>query len=182
MQKKTQHELESGVVVVDKHVNLIGLAASCFILMDKHMKDEFKKVSHGDKEAFWIGFSITETPFSFVHNYQTGAIGEATTRIDNGVTIYSVCTVQIMHPDQFGRPLWINGGLSRNKWKVLDVLKNIEVYLLEPGNWQADKDPNGGGGFCLESKEKPLEFDSEMRKTIDASGKLYLVAYQNDGK
>jgi hypothetical protein len=37
MQKLTQFEVESGVVVVDKHVNLIGLAASSFILMDKAM-------------------------------------------------------------------------------------------------------------------------------------------------
>jgi hypothetical protein len=66
MKKVTQFEVESGVVLVDKSTNLIGLAASSFILMDKNMKEEFKKVSYGDKEAFWIGFSMIQVPYRFL--------------------------------------------------------------------------------------------------------------------
>jgi hypothetical protein len=30
------------------------------------MKNEFSKVSYGDKESFWIGFSTIEIPYRFV--------------------------------------------------------------------------------------------------------------------
>jgi hypothetical protein len=58
--------------------------------------------------------------------------------------------VQIIHPDQFGNPLWINGGLSKNKHRdSRDRLKVIEEYMLETRepHWAADIDPDGGGGF-----------------------------------
>jgi hypothetical protein len=182
MQQKTQHELESGVVVVDKHVNLIGLAAASFILMDAHTKHEFKQVSHGDKESFWIGFSITGNPFAFAHDYTTGAIGKSTSRIENGVEGFTVCTVQIMHPDEYGQPLWINGGLSRNKFTgMVDKLKEIDVYLLEPGRWEGDGSLDGRGGFCLKTSASPVEFSKGMKRIIDESGQLYLDAYRNDG-
>jgi hypothetical protein len=56
----------------------------------------------------------------------------------------------------------------------------IEEYVLEPGHWEGDKDPDGGGGFCLETSEKPTRFDNKTLNIMAATGKKYIEEFESD--
>lgn len=56
----------------------------------------------------------------------------------------------------------------------------IDEYVLEPGHWVGDDDPDGGGGFCLESSAKPEVFSREMKGIMGATGDLYLEWFNKD--
>ncbi|KAG0321381.1 hypothetical protein BGZ97_011537 [Linnemannia gamsii] len=106
--RKTAHEQESGVVLINKKTRFLGLMGTCK-MNGKWERDLVSyKIFHGDKETFWVGFEMVQEPYVFMRNYG-GVIGEL--RPDNDK---SVCGAQL-HQDYRGRPLWWNGGLYRNK-------------------------------------------------------------------
>lgn len=120
------HEQESGVVLINKKTRFLGMLATCKMNGKWERELVSYKVFHGDKETFWTGFEMIQEPYVFMRNYG-GVIGEL--RNDND---QSVCGAQL-HQDHWGRPLWWNGGLYRNK--------NSGVYrYLEFGYWMT-----GGG-------------------------------------
>ncbi|KAJ3297891.1 hypothetical protein HDU79_001648 [Rhizoclosmatium sp. JEL0117] len=103
------HEMESGVVVVDKRVtgNLHALMAVCN-MNSKVERDEvtYKKM-HGDKETYWISWDLLRVPYSFVPTYG-GTVGYKNS------TTGAICG-GLFHTDEHQRPLWWNGGVIANK-------------------------------------------------------------------
>eukprot|EP00475_Leptophrys_vorax_P018257 TRINITY_DN24891_c0_g6_i1.p1 TRINITY_DN24891_c0_g6~~TRINITY_DN24891_c0_g6_i1.p1 ORF type:complete len:712 (-),score=159.77 TRINITY_DN24891_c0_g6_i1:93-2228(-) len=96
-------EMESGVVVVDKSSRFLGLLGACRLLdhfpRRKTYSDDFHLI--GDKDHWWLGFEMMQEPYMFSH-YAGGAVG---TKNDKGQT----CG-RLFHADDYGRPLWMNGG------------------------------------------------------------------------
>ncbi|KAG0306655.1 hypothetical protein BGZ98_001957 [Dissophora globulifera] len=105
---KSDHEQESGVVLINKKTRFAGLLSVCK-LNGKYERDlwTYQKF-YGDKETYWSGFEMVQEPYAFVRNYG-GVIGELREDDDK-----SVCGAQL-HLDYLGRPFWWNGGVMRNK-------------------------------------------------------------------
>lgn len=144
--RKTSHEQESGVVLINKKTRFLGLMGTCK-MNGKWERDLVSyKLFHGDKETFWIGFEMVQEPYVFMRNYG-GAIGEL--RPDNEK---SVCGAQL-HQDYRGRPLWWNGGLYRNK--------NSGVYRnLEFGYWMT-------GGGDQKHRERDTDDPEVLREILN---------------
>ncbi|KAI8388803.1 mannosyltransferase putative-domain-containing protein [Radiomyces spectabilis] len=127
-QLRSAHEQESGVVVVNKKKSLLGLLATCK-MNDKHERDEvtYKKM-HGDKETFWIGYEMMQTPYAFVKSYGAviGGLGDAGDK-------NNVCGNQL-HLDAQGKPWWWNGGLLRDKHRWADRYL-IFTHYAEGEDW-----------------------------------------------
>ncbi|KAI1321797.1 hypothetical protein EDD11_000073 [Mortierella claussenii] len=71
---KGDHEMESGVVVLDKRRHFLGLLAICK-LNDLYERDQVTyKKTWGDKESFWIAMEMIQEPYSFI-KYRGGVIG-----------------------------------------------------------------------------------------------------------
>ncbi|KAF8985039.1 hypothetical protein BGZ46_006171 [Entomortierella lignicola] len=71
---KGDHEMESGVVVLDKRRHFLGLLAICK-LNDYYERKQVTYVkTWGDKESFWIAMEMIQEPYSFIR-YRGGAIG-----------------------------------------------------------------------------------------------------------
>ncbi|CAM0135878.1 unnamed protein product [Umbelopsis sp. WA50703] len=106
---RSSHEQESGVVVIDKRRSILGLMSTCK-MNDKRERDRvtYDHV-HGDKETFWVGYEMVQTPYSFINSFGAviGGLGDegAATR---------VCGNQL-HLGVDNRPWWWNGGLLRDK-------------------------------------------------------------------
>lgn len=69
--------------------------------------DHFKHI-FGDKETWWLACELTSTPYYF-NPFYTGMIGH----YEAGAK--EMCSVQLLHLDSKGSPLWLNGGLRENK-------------------------------------------------------------------
>ncbi|KAF7727321.1 hypothetical protein EC973_007630 [Apophysomyces ossiformis] len=109
---KSAHEQESGVVLVNKQKSLLGLLAACKMNDKREREQVTYKHAHGDKETFWIGYEMMQTPYAFVRSFGAvlGGLGDA-----GDPTM--VCGNQL-HLGTDQEPLWWNGGLLRdkNKW------------------------------------------------------------------
>lgn len=106
------HEQESGVVVMDKTKALLGLLSTCKMNGATERNELVYKRVYGDKETFWIGFEVTQTPYAFIHSYAAviGSYG----RGDTDGSPEQICG-NLMHLDTEGKPFWSNSGLYRNK-------------------------------------------------------------------
>ncbi|GJJ68896.1 hypothetical protein EMPS_01242 [Entomortierella parvispora] len=143
----SQHEQESGVVLINKRTRFVGLMSVCK-MNSKWERDLYSyQYFHGDKETFWTGFEMIQEPYAFMRNYG-GVIGEL--RPDND---QSVCGAQL-HQDYKGQPLWWNGGLYRNK------NEGIERYL-KFGYWM------GGGGHQQHRERFTLDNEAMIQVLLD---------------
>ncbi|KAF9357945.1 hypothetical protein BGX26_002795 [Mortierella sp. AD094] len=71
---KGDHEMESGVVVMDKRKHFLGLLAICK-LNDIYERDQVTYTkTWGDKESFWIAMEMIQEQYSFLR-YRGGVIG-----------------------------------------------------------------------------------------------------------
>ena len=173
MNLQTSHELESGVVVIDKHKHLAGLAAACKLL-DPDTPLFRPGDLFGDKEFFWIGFAIVGEVFAFANDYKIGEVGVAS-RIDrDGETLHQICSNNLFHVDEFDRPLWINGGLCVNKNK-----DNQKTVLLDMKEYFTEGDGVSLVNYCYQSKKEPIQLDQATVNVIRESGILYLEALKN---
>jgi len=125
----SSHEQEAGVVVIDKSKSLLGLLSTCK-MNDKKERDEvtYKHV-HGDKETFWVGYEMTQTPYAFIKSYG-GVIGGLGHKGDPS----QVCGNQL-HLGTDGRPLWWNGGMFRDKNKYPDEYLQFTHFAMGQ-NWE----------------------------------------------
>ncbi|KAG0167694.1 hypothetical protein DFQ28_005802 [Apophysomyces sp. BC1034] len=141
------HEQESGVVVIHKKKSLLGLLASCK-MNDQQERDQvtYKHV-HGDKETFWIGYEMVQTPYAFVKSYGAviGGLGDA------GAS-NNVCGNQL-HLDVNNKPWWWNGGLVRDKYKMPDRYLTFTHYA-EGEDWDFDTS-------CVKDTDKIHRFTSK---------------------
>ncbi|KAL0089167.1 mannosyltransferase putative-domain-containing protein [Phycomyces blakesleeanus] len=152
---RSAHEQESGVVIMDKRKCLLGLLSTCK-MNDKRERDEvtYKHV-HGDKETFWIGYEMVQTPYAFVKSY-----GAVIGGLGDGGNSANVCGNQL-HLDIDGDPLWWNGGLLRdkNKW---DNRYMMVTHFAEGEDWEFDTS-------CIKETDKIRTFSNKDKDL----GKLY---------
>ncbi|KAL3897270.1 MAG: hypothetical protein SGCHY_003532 [Lobulomycetales sp.] len=162
---------ETGLVMINKQRNLAGLVASCVFFFEENLKRQLGKYTHGEKEAFWIGFEITGNTFAWASEHKVAAIGSA----KKHGKLNEICSVQMMHLDEFDKPLWINGGLSENKHHSQVELKEMKQYVHEPGVWASAWFWDSGDPYiCLQTSQTPIDFTVEERRIIQEQGNLYL--------
>ncbi|KAM3578330.1 hypothetical protein VKS41_009231 [Umbelopsis sp. WA50703] len=125
----SSHEQEAGVVVIDKTKSLLGLLSTCK-LNDKKERDQvtYKHV-HGDKETFWVGFEMVQTPYAFIKSY-----GAVLGGLGHKGDASRVCGNQL-HLGTDGRPLWWNGGIFRDKNKYPDEYLRM-THFATGQNWE----------------------------------------------
>ncbi|KAL0141959.1 glycosyltransferase family 71 protein [Mucor lusitanicus] len=149
----SSHEQESGVVVMDKRKALLGLLSTCKMNGVTERDEVVYKHVHGDKETYWVGFEVTQTPYAFVKSY-AGVIGSHG-RGDADGSPEAICGNQI-HLDADGRPLWLNGGLYRNK-HAKDGLEYLNFTHFSTGDdWDF-------GTNCIKNKDTVHDLDPVQR-------------------
>ncbi|KAJ3324247.1 hypothetical protein HDV06_000286 [Boothiomyces sp. JEL0866] len=158
----TAHEQESGVVLINKRENMLGLLATCVLNVDNYREIAYKRV-FGDKETFWVGFESIEEKYIFNPRYP-GAAGEVA-EIE-GEFKYEICARQLLHVDENSLPVWINGGIAISKYDKDSPLAPLKYYDYEPGVWTLHSENRA----CLKVKEKPPKFEGEMARVIKESG------------
>ncbi|KAF9132124.1 hypothetical protein BGW39_000771 [Mortierella sp. 14UC] len=162
----SQHEQESGVVVINKKTRLSGLLAVCK-MNSKWERDLVSyRMFYGDKETFWTGFEMAQEPYAFMRTFGS-VVGEMRDdpvkeverleaalenedenrseqqkQLDRDEIRYhkkrpvldkeAVCGVQL-HLDHFGRPMWWNGGLMRNKNEGIQRLLDFSHWMVAGG-------------------------------------------------
>ncbi|KIW20585.1 hypothetical protein PV08_01160 [Exophiala spinifera] len=124
-------EGDSGVVVADKSrldvfVGLLHIAWQ----NTRDVREALTYVKgHGDKESWWFGLELTETPYAMEQHY-AAIVGHV--RVDQeGHEEDRVCSFTIAHVDAQSRLLWFNGSLLKNK--EIDS-ESFDV----PGEWMID--------------------------------------------
>ncbi|KAJ3081270.1 hypothetical protein HDU99_006124 [Rhizoclosmatium hyalinum] len=171
------HEMESGVVVVDKSRTgpLLALLMTCQMNQAEESFEVYKHM-HGDKETFWMAWDMTRVPYRFVPNYG-GAVGYLNT------TTGRVCGTALYHTDEYNRPFWWNGGIFQDKRALTEAgrkrfmsfdyvaVDKIGYDVLWEWDWENMHTP-----YCLGGKQKgdvtPLE---QYEKDIGAQ---YIELYE----
>ncbi|KAJ3111214.1 hypothetical protein HK100_002767 [Physocladia obscura] len=124
----TFHEMESGVVALDK--GKTGVLHALLLVCKMNAKPE-RDVSyvnmHGDKESFWMSWDIARVPYRFVPTYG-GSVGF---KNEKG----QVCG-GLFHTDEKEKPLWWNGGVVMNKRS-----DNLQYVRFEHAAFDTDGDP-----------------------------------------
>ena len=128
-QDKTAHEQESGVVLINKKMNIPALLASCTLNVGD-IRDRTYKFVFGDKETFWVGFETVKSTYRF-NGYYPGTIG-VSKKSEGG---YEICARQLLHVDEHQVPTWINGGIQESKYDHSTPIVKMETYVVEPGTW-----------------------------------------------
>ena len=165
----SNHEQESGVVLVNKNTNLLGLLATCLLNVEGDIRDYVYELTHGDKETFWIAFEAIKEPYIFYPSLP-GATGIAKTGLEGE---HEICGKQLTHFDSFGNPIWLNGGISTTEYRKLD--KNSKISPMthfgsEPGTWKLG--PNNIA--CFKRTVPAIEFSAHMQQLIKKSGQIML--------
>ncbi|KAJ3320722.1 hypothetical protein HDU76_000233 [Blyttiomyces sp. JEL0837] len=111
MKNLSMHDLESGVVVLDKGRSGIihGLLAACHLNNEENVIAFQRRLIYGDKETFWLGMEMVRVPWSYSPPTGTyaGTIGY---KHSNG----KICG-HLFHLDEKYQPFWWNGGVTTNK-------------------------------------------------------------------
>ena len=127
-QNKTEHEQESGVVLIDKTKRFVGLMATCAMNTGKMRELVYENVL-GDKETFWLGFETVLENYTFNPSLP-GAIGVSTLINDKK----KICARQLLHAVD-NKPFWINGGIAVSKYDRNSDLAELNEWAIEPGTW-----------------------------------------------
>ena len=162
---QTAHEQESGVVLINKNTNLLGLLATCLLNVGEIRDFSYERV-FGDKETFWLGFETIQERYIF-HPPLPGAagIGKVT---KNGE--HEVCGRQLIHVDSLGIPIWVNGGIAISKYDRNSELAPLTHFLSEPGSWTLHAENRA----CLKRTAPAIEFSPSMQELIKKSGEIML--------
>ncbi|KAI3398709.1 hypothetical protein diail_8748 [Diaporthe ilicicola] len=144
--KTYAEEQDSGVVVVNKSRLdvVLGLLHVAWQNTKDVREETTYKMTYGDKEAWWFGFALANTSYSFERHYG-GIVGWGRNsgqrnngqRASTGNTTMpttqpeKVCSFVISHVDESNRLLWYNGGLLKNK---ITNRREFEV----PTHWMMD--------------------------------------------
>lgn len=123
-QGKTTYQQESGSVIIDKSRGLFGLLAACLLNLPGP-KQILHQGTHGEKEAYWIGFEIAEEPYEFYAG-RNGAIGLA--KMPNELS------GKIAHFDTQDQLLWFNDGILENKHIPNSKIANLQQVAFD-GKW-----------------------------------------------
>ncbi|KAJ3260147.1 hypothetical protein HK103_001223 [Boothiomyces macroporosus] len=162
--EKTAHEMESGVVLINKKERFVGLLAVS-ILNGQIYRQQSYEHFHGDKETFWTAFEAVHESYAF-SPHLPGITGVASQ--SEGET--EICGMQLLHLDETKTPMWINGGLAQSKYDDDSPLVDLKDWMSEPGKWKLKP----GNQACLYNSEEPMKFSIELLDIIQKSGELYL--------
>lgn len=170
-------ECDSGVVVIDKsrldvYIGLLHVAWQNTL----DVREEVTyRMTHGDKESWWLGFELGGSPYEFEAHYGS-MIGWAADN-STGFNVTNVCSFVIAHVDQDDRLLWYNGSLLKNK-RVDPEGYSVPEYWMTDGKWHkgATKDDmscmSGRRAVPLTEGEKTiLRRSIELAKDVDLAGK-----------
>lgn len=116
------HHQESGAVVIDKERNFGGLLMTC-ILNSLPYRKEMHKHTHGDKETFWLGFELTQTPFSF----SQGAVGH----VGSALHRYGGIAGKLAHFDSKRNLWWMNDGILADKQVLNSRIMPLEDFITD---------------------------------------------------
>ncbi|KAJ3075731.1 hypothetical protein HDU98_007123 [Podochytrium sp. JEL0797] len=121
LNQRTSHEMDSGVVVMDK--GRVGVLVSLLLACRMNSgieKEVLGRYTYGDKESFWFSNELLRVPFGFSSHYGSvmGSLDRDRTTSDFSV----VCGVHLLQLDENANPFWWNGG---------GVLKNREAVPKE---------------------------------------------------
>ncbi|KAH8696063.1 mannosyltransferase putative-domain-containing protein [Talaromyces proteolyticus] len=165
-------EQDSGVVVLDKRrlQVLIGLMHTCWQnsspVRDKVTYDIF----YGDKETFWMGMALTQTPYTFYKN-SAGIVGELREREGK----MHICGNTISHySDADHRLIWYNGSLLRNKYISLYIYM-VPQYQILGGQCHWMGNAEGDLKRCCSDAEILALTDSErsvLEKSVEIAKNL----------
>ncbi|KAJ3108092.1 hypothetical protein HDU97_002327 [Phlyctochytrium planicorne] len=127
---KSVHELESGVVVIDKgrNINFDALVLTALVNDDRHRRELWARF-YGDKETWWIAHELIGSPYHLA-NGGGGSIGYPFSQNEKEY----VCG-GLLHVDERWRPIWFNGGLIANKH-----FSEGKMNVLKFTHWIIDRD------------------------------------------
>ena len=156
---ETVHELESGVVVLNKGGPVMYALLTTAYLNLPPARDLVYEHVQGDKETFWMAHEALGIAYGFTPGY-AGVVGYKEPS--------SVCG-SVAHTDEESNLLWWQNGLLKSKGESEDVLE-FEAYSLDlelGSHW------NTGSPCCFVSSEPGREvFD------LDYSKKQMIEAYK----
>lgn len=137
----------------------VGLLSTCLLNLEGARERTYNMDMYGDKETFWIGFTAVQVGYTW-NPVTPGAAGR--------MTKAGICSIQLLHIFE-GAPMWINGGLFRNK--------NVDDYrIVEMVEWGIVGEWEFGSGHmaCLRGqKEVGTIFSLVERGVIERSSKLF---------
>ncbi|KAI9347225.1 mannosyltransferase putative-domain-containing protein [Obelidium mucronatum] len=156
---RSNHEMESGVVVVDKSRSdvLHALLLTCQMNSKTEREVVYSHV-YGDKETFWMAWDMLRVPFKFTPN-AGGTLGRKT---ETG----SVCG-PLFHTDEFNNPLWWNGGPFECKYLTTDAYLQFEYAAFETNGTGHKWEMQGEMPLCLLPGNTTLEvikLNAEQKK------------------
>lgn len=157
-QGASNHEQESGVVVIDKSRRIYGLLATCLLNSPKE-REEIHKKTHGEKETFWLGFEIAEEPYEF-YEKQAGLIGVAPEGWDTKSV--RMCG-HLAHFDKESHLLWFNDAIVANKHR--NLIPGNFTHYVNVGKWK---------GLCKQSPRVKL-IPEEQKIMIEKMKELWQV-------
>ncbi|KAJ3121263.1 hypothetical protein HK100_012451 [Physocladia obscura] len=172
MTKRSVHEMESGVVAVDKARTgvLHALLLVCKLNSVQEREVLYKKV-HGDKESFWFAWEILRVPYAFPQTFG-GTVGYKN-------ELGQICG-GLFHTDEKEQPFWWNGGVLKNKHGSMnDGFMHFDYAAFDTTGvkvqwvWETETSP-----FCMESRfpEKEVIALGPILKEI---GEKYVQIYKD---
>ncbi|KAK6465776.1 mannosyltransferase putative-domain-containing protein [Scheffersomyces coipomensis] len=136
-----KHQMESGLVVINRSMHM----ASLLLMPQLHFMDPAKDRSHGDKELFWLAFSINGDENYHFNKHNAAAIGiiDPARKKKNGDDFESIeiCSPHPGHVNGYDNSLdWFNSGFHfcgrytavnypqdfRNRKQTLNYIKSVE--------------------------------------------------------
>lgn len=140
-QKKILHNLDSGLVIVNKKKKLSSLIMSFMM----NLNAKIQRCVYGDKELFWLGqfFSNENYAFSPIEGSIIGFIKEPVSINNQNSTVeFKICGTQMAHSDENDNLIWTNGGLRMCKNPLMadsDFEQNPEYFKSKFGSIDALK-------------------------------------------
>ncbi|KAI8609076.1 alpha-mannosyltransferase, partial [Chytriomyces sp. MP71] len=112
---RSHHEMESGVVAVDKGRTKVlhALLLACKLNSRVERESLEPVFNSGDKETFWMAWELLRVPFRFAPGY-SGMIGS---KGSSFLLRNHVCG-SMLHMDENLEPFWWNGGVYANKFQA----------------------------------------------------------------
>ncbi|KAJ3061743.1 hypothetical protein HDU98_002355 [Podochytrium sp. JEL0797] len=171
--RSSQHEMESGVVVMDK--GRTGVLHALMTVCKMNSKLERDGITYhrvyGDKETYWISWDLVRTPYRFTPSYG-GTVGY---KNEKG----HVCG-GLFHTDENLQPLWWNGGVMANKHASKDSLfMKFEFAAYDTHaediewEWETETTP-----FCL-GPQNPAKEVLELNPKQKWIGARFVELYQD---
>ncbi|KNC96578.1 uncharacterized protein SPPG_08163 [Spizellomyces punctatus DAOM BR117] len=160
---KSQHEQESGVVVINKARVFPGLLAACLLNSKPWASKVYQRV-WGDKETFWIGFEMSGIPYAWNPGYG-GAMGQF-----SGDKL-RVCGRQLAHGDHQGALLWVNNGLRTPQKLPPSKHAQPSIWMNDRSGFNLDWTTDGSD-CLLATAGIPTELTAKEKQIWDAFVKI----------